>query len=70
MYIQGQQFTGTLSYDRLIRNATFKKRNIEASINIDEDKILLNNGEIIRLENKPGIVNDRIMVLATNTSNI
>lgn len=52
------------------RTASFTKDGLTASIQIDDNKIILSSGEVIEMESKPLNINDRIFVSLVNVGNV
>ncbi len=59
-----------VDYDEESRTAIFKKDNLTAKIQIDGDEIVLSNGEVIKMDSKTVIKNDRILLPLTNISKL
>ena len=55
-----------VEWDNATRTATFTKDGIVAKIQIDENKIILSNGETIVMDSKPLNINNRILLPITN----
>ncbi|MEQ3347105.1 Rib/alpha-like domain-containing protein [Peptoniphilus senegalensis] len=52
------------------RTASFTKDGLTASIQIDDNKIILSSGEVIEMESKPLNISDRIFVSLVNVGNV
>ncbi|WP_308534175.1 G5 domain-containing protein [uncultured Peptoniphilus sp.] len=59
-----------VDYDPATRTAIFKKGELTAKIQIDGDEILLSNGEVIKMDTKVLIRNNRILIPITNISKL
>ncbi|WP_071026725.1 G5 domain-containing protein [Peptoniphilus raoultii] len=59
-----------VDYDPATRTAIFKKGELTAKIQIDGDGILLSNGEVIKMDTKVLIRNNRILIPITNISKL
>lgn len=59
-----------VEWDKATRTASFTKDGIVAKIQIDENKIILSNGETIVMDSKPLNINNRILLPITNISRV
>lgn len=59
-----------VEWDKATRTASFTKNGIVAKIQIDENKIILSNGETIVMDSKPLNINNRILLPITNISRV
>lgn len=66
----GEALDAEVIWDKETRTATFIKNGRRAEIQIDNDQIVLSNGEIIKMDSKPLNINSRILVPLTNVANV
>lgn len=66
----GEALDAEVIWDKETRTATFIKNGQRAEIQIDNDEIVLSNGEIIKMDSKPLNINSRILVPLTNVANV
>ena len=59
-----------VKWDAETRTASFTKNGLTASIQIDGDEIVLSNGKTIKMDSKPLIVKDRMLVSVVNLANV
>ena len=59
-----------VKWDAKTRTASFTKDGLTASIQIDGDEIVLSNGKTIKMDSKPLIVKDRMLVSVVNLANV
>ena len=59
-----------VKWDAKTRTASFSKDGLTATIQIDGNKIVLSNGQIIKMDSKPLNINGRIFVHLVNVANI
>ncbi|WP_277251546.1 stalk domain-containing protein, partial [Peptoniphilus vaginalis] len=59
-----------VKWDAKTRTASFTKDGVTASIQIDGDEIVLSNGKTIKMDSKPLIVKDRMLVSVVNLANV
>ena len=57
-------------WDNKTRTAVFTRDGLTASIQIDNNKIILSNGKVIEMESKPLNINDRIFVSLVSVGNV
>ena len=57
-------------WDNKTRTAVFTRDGLTASIQIDNNKIILSNGKVIEMESKPLNINNRIFVPLVNVGNV
>lgn len=57
-------------WDKFTRTASFTRDGLTASIQIDNNKIILSNGKIIEMEAKPLNIKDRIFVSLVNVAKV
>ena len=66
----GEALDAEVKWNEDTRTATFIKNGRRAEIQIDNDEIVLLNGEIIKMDSKPVNINSRILVPVTNVANV
>lgn len=66
----GEALDAEVIWDKETRTATFIKNGRRAEIQIDNDDIVLSNGEIIKMDSIPLNINSRILVPLTNVANV
>ena len=59
-----------VSWDSNTRTASFTKNGLTASIQIDGDEISYSNGKVVKMDSKPIIKDNRILVSLVNVANI
>ena len=59
-----------VSWDSKTRTASFTKNGLTASIQIDGDEISYSNGKVVKMDSKPIIKDNRILVSLVNVANI
>lgn len=59
-----------VSWDSKTRTASFTKDGLTASIQIDGDEISYSNGKVVKMDSKPIIKDNRILVSLVNVANI
>ncbi len=59
-----------VKWDAATRTATFTKDGLTATIQIDDNKIVLSNGKTIEMDVKPLNINSRILVPVVNVANV
>lgn len=57
-------------WDKFTRTASFARDGLTASIQIDNNKIILSNGKVIEMEAKPLNIEDRIFVSLVNVAKV
>ena len=57
-------------WDKFTRTASFTRDGLTASIQIDNNKIILSNGKVIEMEAKPLNIEDRIFVSLVNVAKV
>ena len=57
-------------WDKFTRTASFTRDGLTASIQIDNNKIILSNGKVIEMEAKPLNIKDRIFVSLVNVAKV
>ena len=57
-------------WDKFTRTASFTRDGLTASIQIDNNKIILSNGKVIEMEAKPLNIKDRIFVSLANVAKV
>ena len=57
-------------WDKFTRTASFTRDGLTASIQIDNNKIILSNGKVIEMEAKPLNIKDRIFVSIVNVAKV
>ena len=57
-------------WDKDTRTAFFTRDGLTASIQIDNNKIILSNGQVIEMEAKPLNIKDRIFVSLVNVAKV
>ena len=57
-------------WDKFTRTASFTRYGLTASIQIDNNKIILSSGEVIEMESKPLNIKDRIFVSLVNVAKV
>ena len=57
-------------WDKFTRTASFTRDGLTASIQIDNNKIILSSGEVIEMESKPLNIKDRIFVSLVNVAKV
>lgn len=66
----GEALDAEVKWDEETRTATFIKNGRRAEIQIDNDEIVLSNGEILKMDSKPLNINSRILVPVSNVANV
>jgi|GEM_PF-5136113 len=66
----GEALDAEVKWDDKTRTATFIKNGRRAEIQIDNDEIVLSNGEILKMDSKPLNINSRILVPVSNVANV
>ncbi|MBS6719751.1 MAG: copper amine oxidase N-terminal domain-containing protein, partial [Peptoniphilus harei] len=59
-----------VKWDAKTRTATFTKDGLTASIQVDGNEIVLSNGKVIKMDSKPLMLNNRILVSVVNVANV
>ena len=59
-----------VSWDSKTRTASFTKDGLTASIQIDGDEISYSNGKVVKMDSKPIIKDNRILVSLVNVANV
>ena len=59
-----------VKWDAKTRTATFTKDGLTASIQVDGNEIVLSNGKVIKMDSKPLMLNNRVLVSVTNVANV
>ncbi|MDU3010115.1 MAG: stalk domain-containing protein, partial [Peptoniphilus harei] len=59
-----------VKWDAKTRTATFTKDGLTASIQVDGNEIVLSNGKTIKMDSKPLMLNNRILVSVVNVANV
>ena len=59
-----------VSWDSKTRTASFTKNGLTASIQIDGDEISYSNGKVVKMDSKPIIKDNRILISLVNVANI
>ncbi|MDU5570977.1 MAG: stalk domain-containing protein, partial [Peptoniphilus harei] len=59
-----------VKWDAKTRTATFTKDGLTASIQVDGNEIVLSNGKTIKMDSKPLMLNNRVLVSVVNVANV
>ena len=59
-----------VKWDAKTRTATFTKDGLTASIQVDGNEIILSNGKTIKMDSKPLMLNNRVLVSVVNVANV
>ena len=59
-----------VKWDAKTRTATFTKDGLTASVQVDGNEIVLSNGKTIKMDSKPLMLNNRVLVSVVNVANV